>query len=1058
MATISDQSRLKNSISTIQDEIRILIDQREWAIEEYCEFANKYGSIADPQALKVSEKIITVNLPHEGTRTMTGDDLYSWISGHSSPLVEDQINALRKRLKRKEQALADLLAEQPAPAPEQPAPAPEQPAPAPEAKQPAPEAEQPAPAPKQPAPAPEAEQPAPAPEQPAPAPEQPAPAPAPKQPAPEADRQSRMQEAESSFGIPVGYTPEHGFYRRGKGRQRLWLPKRVQSFLANPKELSPQQEEQQNEENEQQKEEKERQQMIDQARQVIGGINPKHGVMSRSWLRKQLGLGTGKDERKRLQGVIDELVSENTLGPESPTGGTYDLPNQQASTPSEDDTENEGDPILNVFGALMGKRGRHYQSTGQLFTWLKSDQARKATQMFSGPMSKISPGLDARVQGLPDQIAGMGGKQLASTVAGYAFAAYNVQESYDVGKRLVDSILKGAGSLGREATGAGMRISKTLLKAVTQPFGPGGQAIVELGLTVTKAIGGLMGSVMGLVGNVVGAGMRMAGGLVGGGVGLAGAIIGAVVAGPVGAAVGSLLGVFAMKGIAAIADLVGGVLGVLGKAFGEFGEVVSQAISTIKTVIEDATQSAMQYSSAVLGIAAHTGMSLASANNVTRTLGSLGVAPQQAASMFQGMSQMSPFLAARGTAWGIQGVGAGGEMNMEAMILSMQSQFQKMGPVIGRVMLQSMGMEQLLPQMMMSPQALQKQFQFSRDLGMDPDAVMKWQQDFALARTSFGQFVEYLKMTFGTELLPLLQERLDAVVSYFKNHREQIVTALRDLANGFYTTFRAIADTARAVWRSFTSGGQQGQGQGAAKESAIQRASRWIYIEAPRLIVGGLHSIMQNVASVARFFQTIGNALRGFARSFTPLFFGFELGRVILSRVAHGFMALYHVFQMLTAPVNALASALGHLIAAVLNPFNAKAQLAAAKSALTGIGQQGGQHWDAFKEESAKAVTPFGKDDFGMSKWGWSKGSDFADKAQSWADKMGTAQGELDPSKRNEKFDQMLAHLRDIKDNTEKGLDVNVKSDIHISPMDDFFAKVAAYEALATWRAASRAV
>ena len=1019
MATISDQSRLKNSISTIQDEIRILIDQREWAIEEYCEFANKYGSIADPQALKVSEKIITVNLPHEGTRTMTGDDLYSWISGHSSPLVEDQINALRKRLKRKEQALADLLAEQPAP--EQPAPVPEQPAPAP-------------------------------------APEQPVPAPAPEQPAPEADRQSRMQEAESSFGIPIGYTPEHGFYRRGKGRQRLWLPKRVQSFLANPKELSPQQEEQQNEENEQQKEEKERQQMIDQARQVIGGINPKHGVMSRSWLRKQLGLGTGKDERKRLQGVIDELVSENTLGPESPTGGTYDLPNQQASTPSEDDTENEGDPILNVFGALMGKRGRHYQSTGQLFTWLKSDQARKATQMFSGPMSKISPGLDARVQGLPDQIAGMGGKQLASTVAGYAFAAYNVQESYDVGKRLVDSILKGAGSLGREATGAGMRISKTLLKAVTQPFGPGGQAIVELGLTVTKAIGGLMGSVMGLVGNVVGAGMRMAGGLVGGGVGLAGAIIGAVVAGPVGAAVGSLLGVFAMKGIAAIADLVGGVLGVLGKAFGEFGEVVSQAISTIKTVIEDATQSAMQYSSAVLGIAAHTGMSLASANNVTRTLGSLGVAPQQAASMFQGMSQMSPFLAARGTAWGIQGVGAGGEMNMEAMILSMQSQFQKMGPVIGRVMLQSMGMEQLLPQMMMSPQALQKQFQFSRDLGMDPDAVMKWQQDFALARTSFGQFVEYLKMTFGTELLPLLQERLDAVVSYFKNRREQIVTALRDLANGFYTTFRAIADTARAVWRSFTSGGQQGQGQGAAKESAIQRASRWIYIEAPRLIVGGLHSIMQNVASVARFFQTIGNALRGFARSFTPLFFGFELGRVILSRVAHGFMALYHVFQMLTAPVNALASALGHLIAAVLNPFNAKAQLAAAKSALTGIGQQGGQHWDAFKEESAKAVTPFGKDDFGMSKWGWSKGSDFADKAQSWADKMGTAQGELDPSKRNEKFDQMLAHLRDIKDNTEKGLDVNVKSDIHISPMDDFFAKVAAYEALATWRAASRAV
>ena len=217
------------------------------------------------------------------------------------------------------------------------------------------------------------------------------------------------------------------------------------------------------------------------------------------------------------------------------------------------------------------------------------------------------------------------------------------------------------------AAGAFIHAGESALGLLLSPFGNAGNALTKIG----GGLGGALLSALTAGGALAVAGVRI-------GVGLAGGILGGL-SGAVGAGVGAIIGTFLLPGIGTLGGAVAGsglaasvgsmfasmlttlggavgsALASIGQAFGELGKGIGDVLSSIQGVLSDLIQTGTRFAQVALATSRNSGMSVASSSAATSLSQVLTGKDDAFSGLFQNVSMMTPYMKARGEAYGVHG-------------------------------------------------------------------------------------------------------------------------------------------------------------------------------------------------------------------------------------------------------------------------------------------------------------------------------------------------------------------------------------------------------------------
>jgi hypothetical protein len=275
---------------------------------------------------------------------------------------------------------------------------------------------------------------------------------------------------------------------------------------------------------------------------------------------------------------------------------------------------------------------------------------------------------------------------------------------------------------------------------------------------------------------------------------------------------------------------------------------------------------------------------------------------------------------------------------------------------------------------------------------------VQWQQNFGLMMNDLNRFVSYVKVTLGNAFLPSLLRGLGMMTTYFKANQREII-------------------------------------------AGIQEIGRWFYVELP-------HYVLQGAAFVTSGFsfmvKGVANLIRGFSDAQGPLF----------SFVEKFLLGIDKMVGALRIFVITATAAWAAVIAARGGPWAAAAAAVVAGGAATYLtrNMQTDLSGD-FRKSVARQVdasgnpipTIFDQATGRLDKIG--QGLDgFAKTLRGW-DKS------LDRDAMNKQYAGMFNVLERIEENTGRKPELHAKIDVGISPQEDFYARVLAYETWSTWEA-----
>lgn len=448
------------------------------------------------------------------------------------------------------------------------------------------------------------------------------------------------------------------------------------------------------------------------------------------------------------------------------------------------------------------------------------DGTFRTSQMFTvKPPQRPPSGIDNFLTSNP--IVGELAQRFLPYSGGAAIVASgaNISGSARAASQAVDNVLGGVGSAASRAFDVGVSIGEKLLGGVLSPFGASGRAITGFAGTAARGAGSLIGMGASAVGGVLSAGAGVAGGALSIGLGaggaaigaLAGASVGSAPGGLVGFAVGTGIGLAVLKGIESVSGMVGGVVGKIGEAFGKLGDVAGSALGTVIDVLQDVTRTAQETAGSVLKINQLGGFGMGQSAGLVSTLGFFGMSPQQVAGRFS--TPFAPITLAAGS--GMLGLPNIAD-NPGAFLMAGARRFedaQRQGPmgvgVLRAMMNGGMGGgadEAFMPLFGLGEKRIGKVLDFQNRMAMSPEAVDSFGKDIQVLQGMISGFANFLKITLGTALIPVIESGLESAVDFITKNQDKIIDAIFNFGDFVYSKLPVMIGEGLLAILTFTKG------------------------------------------------------------------------------------------------------------------------------------------------------------------------------------------------------------------------------------------------------------
>ena len=393
-------------------------------------------------------------------------------------------------------------------------------------------------------------------------------------------------------------------------------------------------------------------------------------------------------------------------------------------------------------------------------------------------------------------------------------------EAVDAGKQIGGALVHGLADAAGAALSTGAQLGEAVMQGVMSPLGQSGAEISKLAGSAMSAVGGIAQAVFGGVSAVVESGLKLGGAVasslmgalssVGGAVmngisqlggtlmnGLgslfsaAGPIAGQILSG-IGSAVTSigsaLMG--AVTGLlsslaSAVVGAVTGLLQAVGQIAGQLGQVALQGFQALVGIVQDVFGSAMQQAKQISSLSNQTGMSMESASKMTTDFGALGVDAGSLGKTFSGSGMSEEMMRRKGDMYGVND--ESGHLSAEKFAGKYQ-EMKSSGPagfMQAEAMRNNMGLTS--PDMLRvantdvgkikQEQNYAKGMQSS--LGVSPDVIKKFSEDFPALINRISEFVNMVKMRFASELLPVISGALTQVTQFISKNADGIAGGLK---------------------------------------------------------------------------------------------------------------------------------------------------------------------------------------------------------------------------------------------------------------------------------------
>lgn len=395
-------------------------------------------------------------------------------------------------------------------------------------------------------------------------------------------------------------------------------------------------------------------------------------------------------------------------------------------------------------------------------------------------------------------------------------AAYNVHGAGRAAENGTRALMDGAASLGASAFDTGAKIADTLLSAVLRPFGPSGEAALEMGRALNGTVRSALKGVSDTATHIVGTGARLVGTVATAGLGVGGAMLGAAIAAPLGAGIGAVTGgiggaagggagmaagaatgavtgaagailpgamlgalvgtaagLIASKLVSAVAEGVGGLLGGIGKIFGAIGDLATAAFRSTFAVLKDLSDVAQHFGRDVAIIRAQTGLSTAQSGTFALSFGAVGL--RGAAPTLAGNRENQPFaFGMRNSLFGLPSYASAEFLPMAAQRFQQMQRGGPLGQMMALNMAESAGLNspEALRVLQMAPERLRSNIGFSAglnaDLGLNPEKIRALSDSLYLLQARADSTVEAIKMRLAQEALPYVEKAFAWIADHSK--------------------------------------------------------------------------------------------------------------------------------------------------------------------------------------------------------------------------------------------------------------------------------------------------
>lgn len=677
-----------------------------------------------------------------------------------------------------------------------------------------------------------------------------------------------------------------------------------------------------------------------------------------------------------------------------------------------------------AYGVLPFSRRRQVHALGM-----------RAAALTSGFVPKRAAGLvqsvGAQFGFSPAASTGLAGGAIAGAGAGMMLR--NVGSMRESGKAIAENVTQGIrDGLGGVAE-AGAMIGKVLSSSALAPFGKSGSAIGSAGGAAMGAIGGIGGAGLNAVSGTIGALGGIAGGAAGIGLGAVGAGAGMLMGGPMVALIGGIvmtgIGMIAGKIIAAVTEIFSGILAAAGKMAGELGKVIAAGLQSAIDVVKDTLETLLQYGKRIASLVENTGMSAGTAGRAMANSRALGISDGDADKMFGGDNVI--FQQSRSAM-----IGASGEPGSPEFFRSAQARYQELmqagggNPIAANMVFNTAGYGAMIPQMNYSPELMDYSLSTSQRMqsafDVDPEKMREANQQMGVLMGLFGQFTDLVKVKFAQELFPFLSGVFTRLIDYLGENSEQIADFIKNSVK--FLVEDVPVHIASAVAFMVEVLGTLG--------TFIGDAADWLSERLPALtdffdmVIGKIESLLginpesssapqttgvgANPQATPKATRTVRHNAPGYIRIPMAIAFGF-LGAAALGGgslgpgVVPGGLGGY-----------AFGSHVANRFFGSTEEVPVSPEMAARQKKLRGIGEQA-RGFGERQSDLASKIDAFGQD---------------------W--------------KENSK--QFLSGVDSLNKTLKDGLDVNVSSEVKISPTQDFLAQTVAYGAYAQWRKMSGSV
>jgi hypothetical protein len=268
-----------------------------------------------------------------------------------------------------------------------------------------------------------------------------------------------------------------------------------------------------------------------------------------------------------------------------------------------------------------------------------------------------------------------------------------------------------------------------------------------------------------------------------------------------GAVIGAILGPAIMAALGMIGGLIGGAVGAL---MGTVARAFGEALSGIKTIIDDLIGSALRYSQAMLDITVATGMGSRSASGLVNVLGMLGVKSEEVTRAFGNWSSHLELLAPR---LGVLGVNlqrnAAGTVDWVGALAQLRQRWQELPELLRLPMFNAVlgsGRTQAILPALVAPEdqfnaAAQRSAEQEGAAGAG-EAVFgryRWIRDRLLS------MVEIAKVRVGEALLPFAEGVLGKLESKLPELLEKAIVFATKLPEYLATGWNALVEFMKRI-------------------------------------------------------------------------------------------------------------------------------------------------------------------------------------------------------------------------------------------------------------------